>query len=170
MGKTVLYAVISFQIISTASWILLNTDESRSISRYMKIAALDNKRSRLGFNRLGDYFLERQRWQEAENALLLSLKVGPHYRSYLGLGVAQKNLGKYNEAVEAFSNVLKLSPEEPLALFELGLYYYSIGDLEKSRELFLKLQATPLGSRDARLARMLDDIEHRLYEGENTDR
>ncbi len=55
--------------------------------------------------------------------------------SWIILGYAYLNLGKYAEAIESLEEARKLDPQKPETLFFLGLGYYGVNDLQKAASI-----------------------------------
>ncbi len=68
----------------------------------------------------------------------------PSARSYTYLGVACRQLGRFEEAARYFDKALKLDPRNASALFNLGLIAERQGDSAKAETLFQRtLQSNP---------------------------
>lgn len=56
--------------------------------------------------------------------------------AYIGLGRAYYNLGRQNDAIEAFEQAVRLTPRNPVALTELGTsLFYGRGEVEHALQL-----------------------------------
>jgi len=64
----------------------------------------------------------------------------------------------YTDALAYFSKVLEKNPNEVNTLFTLGRMYYDMGELEKARNVYLKLQ-TVLPKRSAQMDRVINNLE-----------
>ncbi|MFZ1730237.1 MAG: tetratricopeptide repeat protein [Bacteroidota bacterium] len=66
-------------------------------------------------------------------------------KAYLVLAMAQNKNGKYDEAIKAAQNAIKLikSPQKGAAYFEMGLAYRNLGNTAKAKEAFTSAKKDP---------------------------
>ncbi len=107
---------------------------SAAIAEYRE--AIDRKPN-LGFlwNNLGISLFLSGEPEKAAGALQEALRLGPpHPKTYNNLALALGKLGRYPEALEA----LKMRGDEPLAHYDLGCIYMTVGKNREAVEAFEK--------------------------------
>ncbi len=91
---------------------------------------------------LGQTWLRLKKYREAE-ALFQNLTIGENVRaqSWLGLAIAQSQLGKYREALESLEHAQKLDPQNPLVYFYQGVVSHELKSFNQSSALFSRAMA-----------------------------
>jgi Tfp pilus assembly protein PilF len=75
-----------------------------------------------------NYYLKNQKFEEAENNLLLALKKEPDNKQlHFSLGVVYDQLGKKDQAAEAYKKAIEIDPEYFDAVYNLGALYFNQG-------------------------------------------
>lgn len=73
-----------------------------------------------------NYYLQNEKFEEAENNLLLALEKEPDNKQlYFSLGVVYDNLGDQEKAVKAYENAIAVDPEYFDAVYNLGAMYFN---------------------------------------------
>jgi len=68
--------------------------------------------------------------------LLPGLSPAQDVQSYIDQGVKASQAGKYDQALQAFDQALKLKPNDPALITFKGIVYYAKGDNGKALQLF----------------------------------
>jgi tetratricopeptide (TPR) repeat protein len=77
---------------------------------------------------LGEAYLQKQDWQQAESALKHSIELEPKLSaSYLDLGTLYDQNKDYPAAETALKKCLEISPDSPAAQYELAKTYFATG-------------------------------------------
>ena len=63
-------------------------------------------------------------------------------RVFGALGLAYFNLKRYQEAIDSLNTGLKANPRDLSSSYHLALCYYSVGDMERSRQVLEGLRKT----------------------------
>jgi tetratricopeptide (TPR) repeat protein len=88
------------------------------------------------YHLLGEAFLQKQDWQQAESALKRSIELEPKLSaSYLDLGGLRNQTKNYAGAEEALKKCLELSPDTPAAQYELAKTYFATGRWQEAAPL-----------------------------------
>jgi len=88
------------------------------------------------YRMLGEAYLQKQDWQQAEDALKKSIELEPKLTaSYLDLGALRNQTKNYPGAEEALKKCLELSPETPAAQYELAKTYFATGRWQEAAPL-----------------------------------
>ena len=70
---------------------------------------------------------------------LLALKLKPDAdQTYRNIAVAYSKLGRHQEAIEAYKQVVRINPQSAEALHDLGLGYSSAGQWQEAMDSFKK--------------------------------
>lgn len=85
---------------------------------------------------LCELYIENEQLNESEDIVRSSLNFNPNNPElHYNLGVIYQFMGKYEEALEEYSTVLKLEKFHPMALNNMALIYLNLGKYQKSKEL-----------------------------------
>jgi len=85
---------------------------------------------------LGEAYLQKQDWQQAESALNRSIELEPKLAaSYLDLGGLRNQTKNYPGAEVALKKCLDLSPDSPGAQYELAKTYWATGRWQEAAPL-----------------------------------
>ncbi|TLY18323.1 MAG: tetratricopeptide repeat protein [Nitrospirae bacterium] len=91
---------------------------------------------------LGQTLLRLKKYETAETIFQQLVDANPQSgRALLGLGIAQSNLGKYNDALTSLSAAEKASPHDPLVYYYQGLVYHQLRAFDQSPALFSRAMA-----------------------------
>lgn len=90
------------------------------------------------------------------NADVFSIRQYNPALNYLTLGVAYKNMGRIDEALDAYSTAIRLNPTQPDGYYNIGNIYAEKGDYREAKKLYLK--AIELDPRSARAYNNLGNI------------
>ncbi len=75
-----------------------------------------------------NYYLQNQKFEEAENNLKLALEKEPNNKQlHFSLGVVYDNLDRGDEAVAAYQAAIAIDPNYFDAVYNLGAYYFNQG-------------------------------------------
>jgi tetratricopeptide (TPR) repeat protein len=80
------------------------------------------------YRMLGDAFVEKQQWPEAETALKKSIELQPDLApAYFDLGALRNQTKNYSGAEEALKKGLELTPDATVGKYELAKTYWAMG-------------------------------------------
>jgi Flp pilus assembly protein TadD len=80
------------------------------------------------YRMLGDAFVEKQQWPEAETALKKSIELQPDLApAYFDLGALRNQTKNYAGAEEALKKGLELTPDAAVGKYELAKTYWAMG-------------------------------------------
>jgi tetratricopeptide (TPR) repeat protein len=80
------------------------------------------------YRMLGDAFVEKQQWPEAETALKKSIELQPDLApAYFDLGALRNQTKNYPGAEEALKKGLELTPDATVGKYELAKTYWAMG-------------------------------------------
>jgi tetratricopeptide (TPR) repeat protein len=114
-----------------------------------RTAALDNPSSAEALYGLGSVYLDQQKSAEARETFERALKLHASYpgtfaNSWNNLGLLAAREGRKDEAVSYFQEALKLSPDHPIALDNLGSAYRQLKRWDDARRIYERaLAANP---------------------------
>jgi tetratricopeptide (TPR) repeat protein len=102
-----------------------NTDES--VKHFQKAIKLYDAYPQ-AYRMLGDAFVEKQQWPEAETALKKSIELQPDLApAYFDLGALRNQTKNYPGAEEALKKGLELTPDATVGKYELAKTYWAMG-------------------------------------------
>jgi thioredoxin-like negative regulator of GroEL len=102
-----------------------NTDES--VKHFQKAIKLYQAYPQ-AYRMLGDAFVEKQQWPEAEIALKKSIELQPDLvPAYFDLGALRNQTKNYSGAEEALKKGLELTPDATGGKYELAKTYWAMG-------------------------------------------
>jgi len=102
-----------------------NTDES--VKHFQKAIKLYDAYPQ-AYRMLGDAFVEKQQWPEAETALKKSIELLPDLApAYFDLGAMRNQTKNYAGAEEALKKGLELTPDAVVGKYELAKTYWALG-------------------------------------------
>jgi len=102
-----------------------NTDES--VKHFQKAIKLYDAYPQ-AYRMLGDAFVEKQQWPEAETALKKSIELQPDLApAYFDLGALRNQTKNYAGAEEALKKGLALTPDATVGKYELAKTYWGLG-------------------------------------------
>ncbi len=88
------------------------------------------------FRLLGEAYLQKQDWQQAESALKHSIELEPKLAaSYLDLGGLHNQNKDYPAAEIALKKCLEITPDSPAAQYELAKTYFATGRWQEAAPL-----------------------------------
>lgn len=91
---------------------------------------------------LGQTWLRLKKYEAAEKIFQQLVDANPGSgRALLGLGIAQSNLGKYNDALLSLNAAEKALPDNPLVYYYQGLVYHQLNAFDQSPALFSRAMA-----------------------------
>ena len=80
------------------------------------------------YRMLGDAYIEKQQWPEAETALKKSIELQPDLApAYFDLGALRNQTKNYSGAEEALKKGLELTPDATVGKYELAKTYWGMG-------------------------------------------
>jgi tetratricopeptide (TPR) repeat protein len=153
---------------------LNNVDNA--VADYQSALKLDPK-FRDAYNSLGNFLKDQKRFDDALGVFTAAIRNDPANRAdyFVGRGNVYSGMNEPSRALEEFRQALQLRPSMTEPLFNTGVTYMSLGQLERSDEFYsLALQSNPKlaaaynnrGEIRRRLGRRKDAIEDFL----NADR
>jgi len=102
-----------------------NADES--VKHFQKAIKLYDAYPQ-AYRMLGDAFVEKQQWPEAETALKRSIELQPDLApSYFDLGALRNQTKNYPGAEESLKKGLELTPDATVGKYELAKTYWATG-------------------------------------------
>jgi predicted Zn-dependent protease len=102
-----------------------NTDEG--VKHFQKAIKLYDAYPQ-AYRMLGDAFVEKQQWPEAETALKKSIELQPDLAlAYFDLGALRNQTKNYPGAEEALKKGLELTPDAAAGKYELAKTYWAMG-------------------------------------------
>jgi tetratricopeptide (TPR) repeat protein len=102
-----------------------NTDES--VKHFQKAIKLYQAYPQ-AYRMLGDAFVAKQQWPEAETALKKSIELQPDLApAYFDLGALRNQTKNYPGAEEALKKGLELTPDATVGKYELAKTYWAMG-------------------------------------------
>jgi tetratricopeptide (TPR) repeat protein len=95
------------------------------------------------YNNLGNVYKNLKKFKMAEENYERALKINPNYiNTIVNYGSLKYELNDHNEAIKFFNRALDLNNEVPIAHYNLGLVYQSLGKFDKARhhlQMLLKI-------------------------------
>ena len=102
-----------------------NTDES--VKHFQKAIKLYDSYPQ-AYRMLGNAYVEKQQWPEAETALKKSIELQPDLApAYFDLGALRNQTKNYPAAEEALKKGLELTPDATVGKYELAKTYWGMG-------------------------------------------
>jgi len=110
-----------------------NTDES--VKHFQKAIKLYDVYPQ-AYRMLGNAFVEKQQWPEAETALKKSIELQPDLApAYFDLGALRNQTKNYLGAEEALKKGLELTPDATVGKYELAKTYWALGRWQEAAPL-----------------------------------
>jgi tetratricopeptide (TPR) repeat protein len=127
----------SHYLINEAALYLMADDYDRAVEVYHEALRMDPENARIYFY-LGKAHATEGRLEESKEMMNRAVEINPVYRPYamLTLGVAMANQGRYEAAVDYFSQALAADETLGLAAFNLGVSLLKLGRLDEAKRAF----------------------------------
>jgi len=94
------------------------------------------------YEKLSLIYLMRAEWYKALKYSIKTLDLNKNSaQSWSSLGVANKNLGKFNEALLAYEHAIKIMPESEIILSNIGLVLWKLNRYDDAKKSFQKALA-----------------------------
>src|SRR5687767_4730349 len=78
---------------------------------------------------------EQRKWQEALEELRAATSINPYNASwYFNIGLTHDELGRYDEAIDAYTHALEIDGENLQALHHLGVDLHQVGRFREALE------------------------------------
>lgn len=140
-------------------------DQARS---YLDVSVSEPRLQRLSQMYRGMVEAETKQWpatvkwmREARQDETLRAQTDPYLAAaHYNLGVDALGRKNFDEADDNFQDVLRLDAKHKDALFNLGMTWDGKGDLERSREYYLKVRQLQPGHRNVEVA--VADVDYRI--------
>jgi tetratricopeptide (TPR) repeat protein len=97
---------------------------------------------------LGVIAFKKGRFLEAEDFFLRGTRANPRGTEYVALGALYTQMGRHEEAKEAFKEALLLDKNDSRALVELGNLYLQLSDTREATRLFRQAMHTNLNDEE----------------------
>lgn len=97
---------------------------------YFRAGAVLLEAGRTGRHQLLEQSIEQHMQGLARNPVMVD--------AYVDIGVAHAYVGRFDEAIEAWRDALKVEPDNDRAYFNLGWGYERMGDTARAREAYLR--------------------------------
>lgn len=138
---------------------------------YLDVSVTEPRLQRLSQMYRGMVEAETKQWsptvkwmREARQDETLRVQTDPYLAAaHYNLGVKALGEKKLDEADDNFQDVLRLDAKHKDALFNLGMTWDGKGDLDRSREYYLKVRQLQPGHRNVEIA--LADVDYRIAVG-----
>ena len=102
-------------------------DADESLKHFQKAIKLYDAYPQ-AYRMLGDAYVEKQQWPEAETALKKSIELQPDLApAYFDLGALRNQTKNYAGAEEALKKGLELTPDATVGKYELAKTYWALG-------------------------------------------
>ncbi|HSE31042.1 MAG TPA: tetratricopeptide repeat protein [Pyrinomonadaceae bacterium] len=112
------------------------------------------------FHQLGWLYYDEQRYKEAIGPFFTETTLRPRAVTYHFLGNAYRYTNKFDEAVKAYREGLRLDPEYKRVFVDLGHAYYGLGRYREAMNAYRQAIEADSGNVDARVALGLSEIRH----------
>lgn len=128
-------------------WVWSNRGESYlelrqydyAILDFQKSIQLNSKTSFIPWNNLGKLYYQQRDYQKAVEAYQQSINVRENYvPALIGLGNAQKTLGKYSLALQAYNQAVKFNPKSYEAWYSKGLLEEDLQQYQEAIKAYKK--------------------------------
>tara|TARA_Y100001968_G_scaffold312609_1_gene335983 strand:+ start:1693 stop:3642 length:1950 start_codon:yes stop_codon:yes gene_type:complete len=91
------------------------------------------------YEKLGLICLMRSEWSQSLNYSQKALALNRNsVQSWSSLGIANKNLGKFNEALAAYKEAIKIKPESEVIFSNMGLVLWKLNRYDQAKQSFQK--------------------------------
>jgi len=112
------------------------------------------------FNQLGRLYYDEERYQEAIRAFLTETTLRPRATTYHFIGNSYRYTSKFDEAVTAYREALRLDPEYKRLSVDLGLAYYALGRYTQAIESYRQAIKADPNDVNARFALCVTELRH----------
>lgn len=115
------------------------------------------------FINLGIIYIRREHYEDAEKNLLQATTIKPDDAvAQTHLGIAYRNLGKFDKAKAAYETALKVNPRYPFAHLNAGILYdIYLGDLNRALNHYQQYQSLT-NNQDKTVDKWIIDLERRV--------
>lgn len=111
--------------------------EDERALEYLRQAEAQGERNAPLYSQIGSVYLRRAKWEDAERSFVRALEIDPEHAAALdGLGVAQRQLGKVQEAVLSHMKSIALLNYQAQTHFHLGLALAELGRARWAAQAF----------------------------------
>jgi tetratricopeptide (TPR) repeat protein len=119
-----------------------------------------NPADECGFHQLGSLYYDEERYQEAIQAFITETTLKPRAGTYHYIGNSYRYTGKFDEAVSAYRDALRLNPEYTRIYADLGHAYYGLGRYSAATDSYRQAIKADPNNLDARVALGLTELRH----------
>jgi tetratricopeptide (TPR) repeat protein len=126
----------------------------------LKKAVALNPADVCGFHQLGSLYYDEERYQEAIQAFLTEATLNPKAGTYHFIGNAYRYTGKFDEAVTAYRDALRLDPEYTRLFEDLGDAYYGLGRYTQAIDAYRQAIKADPDNVGARFSLSLTELRH----------
>jgi tetratricopeptide (TPR) repeat protein len=134
--------------------------KNREAEAALKRAIELNPGDECAFYQLGSLYYDEERYQEAIQAFLTETLLRPRAGTYHFIGNSYRYTGKFDEAVSAYRDALRLNPEYKRVFVDLGHAYYGLGRYREAINAYRQAIEADSGNVDARVALGLSELRH----------
>jgi Tfp pilus assembly protein PilF len=138
-------ALVATSLVLVLPWIGVNASPERSIERFEDLLRIDHHRAAHGYETLACYFRDKGEHEKTIELWKKAIAINPIPRYYAILGNAYLRLKRYDEAIEALEQSIRMSPHRPgiqysyrslgICLVEKGRLNEAVAQLEKAISL-----------------------------------
>ncbi|GEM_PF-2033078 len=113
--------------------------------------------SAVNYSGLGYLYMEFGQYEKAVKNLKKSLVLKEDANAYNNLAVCYNRIGRYADAADTSRKAIRIHPGHAKAWVNLGNAYFALKENQKARMAWV--HASDLGYRDAKLSRIIEDLE-----------
>jgi len=133
-----------------------NSEAEAALKRAIDLNPADE----CAFHQLGWLYYDEQRYQEAIEPFFTETTLRPRATTYHFLGNAYRYTNKFDEAVKAYRESLRLDSEYKRVFLDLGHAYYGLGRYSAASESYRQAIKADPDNIDARIALGLTELRH----------
>jgi len=135
------FTIIIISLLHTAPWIYVNSNEPASIERFENIVGSNhwsNFARGAAYDELRSYYYKKNNFEKSLEFAKKSYEYTKSYRYLINLAATYDEIGKSEEAIKIYEEILKENPFDATVHFNLGYAYTNIGLIEEAVSEFKK--------------------------------